>query len=74
MVWGNQTQLEQLFQNLLGNAIKYCHQDRQLAIEISATQSEGKTWKINVIDNEIGVAPQDRERIFKMMSRLHGQE
>ena len=73
-VWGNQTQLEQLFQNLLGNAIKYRHENRQLAIEISATQTKDKVWKINVIDNGIGVAPQDRKRIFKMMSRLHGQE
>ena len=73
-IWGNQTQLEQLFQNLLGNAIKYRHQDRQLAIEISATQTKDQAWKINVIDNGIGVAPQDRERIFGMMSRLHGQE
>ena len=73
-VWGNQTQLEQLFQNLLGNAIKYRHKDRPLAIEISATQSKDKDWRINVIDNGIGVAPLDRERIFKMMTRLHGQE
>ena len=73
-VWGNQTQLEQLFQNLLGNAIKYRDKDRQIAIKISATQTKNQAWKINVIDNGIGVAPQDRERIFGMMSRLHGQE
>lgn len=73
-VWGNQTQLEQLFQNLLGNAIKYRDRNRQLAIEISATQTKDKAWKINVTDNGIGVAPQDRERIFGMTSRLHGQE
>ena len=73
-IWGNQTQLEQLFQNLLGNAIKYRHKDRPLAIEISATQSKDRAWRISVIDNGIGVAPQNRERIFGMMTRLHGQE
>ena len=72
-VWGNRTQLEQLFQNLLGNAIKYRDQNRQLAIAVYATQSDA-AWKINVADNGIGIAPKDRERIFEMMSRLHGQE
>ena len=73
-VWGNQTQLEQLFQNLLGNAIKYRDRNRDLAIEVSATQTEDAAWKINVIDNGIGIAPKDRERIFEMMSRLHGEK
>ena len=73
-VWGNQTQLEQLFQNLLGNAIKYRDKERQSAIEISATQTKDVAWKINVIDNGIGIAPKDRERIFEMMSRLHSEK
>ena len=73
-VWGNQTQLEQLFQNLLGNAIKYRDRNRDLAIEVSATQTEDAAWKINVIDNGIGIAPEDREQIFEMTSRLHGKE
>ena len=72
-VWGNQTQLEQLFQNLLGNAIKYRDKNDRLAIEVSATQKDA-AWKINVKDNGIGIAPQDRERIFNIMSRLHGKE
>ncbi len=63
------SQLIQLFQNLIGNAIKFCT-DRTPAIHVSA-QNRGGEWLISVRDNGIGIAPEHRERIFLIFKRLH---
>jgi PAS domain S-box-containing protein len=68
-VLADATQLAQLFQNLIGNAIKYCNK-RRPEIRVDA-RSNGNEWVFSVQDNGIGIEPQYFERIFQMFQRLH---
>ncbi|MBI4523500.1 MAG: GAF domain-containing protein [Deltaproteobacteria bacterium] len=65
------TQLEQLFQNLISNAIKFRGAESP-RIQISVERN-GTHWHFLVRDNGIGIDPQYAERIFGMFQRLHGQ-
>ena len=68
-VLADATQLGQLFQNLVGNSIKY----RAAAapdVKVSA-QVQGNEWLFSVRDNGIGVEPQYQQRIFEVFQRLH---
>lgn len=71
-VMADRGQLEQLFQNLIGNALKFC-KDRTPEVHVSVEQ-EGERWKVGVRDNGIGIAPKHRERIFQVFQRLHTRE
>lgn len=62
-------QLEQLFQNIIGNAIRYRSQASPL-IHIDAQRSDGKCT-FSIRDNGIGIDPQYKEQIFGMFKRLH---
>jgi len=64
--------LVQVFQNLIGNAIKFHGQDTP-HIRVSATKNENK-WTFSVRDNGIGIDPQYADRIFRIFQRLHGRE
>ncbi|HUA87588.1 MAG TPA: PAS domain S-box protein [Bryobacteraceae bacterium] len=64
------THLRQLFQNLLGNAIKYRHPDRAPVVHVSAEQ-RGSAWVVSVRDNGIGIKPEYKEHIFGLFKRLH---
>ena len=69
MVDGNPIELVRLFQNLIGNAVKYCAEDRGIKVEIGWNTR----WHHQVIwvkDNGIGIAPQDRDRAFMIFQRL----
>jgi PAS domain S-box-containing protein len=66
-------QLVQLFQNLVGNAIKYQPPGRP-EIHISAVRRHGNKWAFSVRDNGLGIEPQYFERIFGMFQRLHKRE
>jgi signal transduction histidine kinase len=68
----DRTQIFQLFQNLIGNAVKY-RSDLSPSIHISAEKKEGE-WSFSVEDNGIGVESQYFERIFMMFQRLHTKE
>ncbi|SER25943.1 PAS domain S-box-containing protein [Natrinema salaciae] len=68
----DQNQLEQVFQNLVSNAIKY-HGDDPPEIEISAERDGGK-WVFQVADNGIGMDPEQTDRIFDVFERLHTAE
>ncbi|MEG4420423.1 ATP-binding protein [Microcoleus sp. LAD1_D5] len=70
-VMGDISQLVQLFQNLVSNAIKYRH-DAPPVVHITACKQE-KNWFISVSDNGIGIAPQHQKRIFQIFQRLHTQ-
>jgi light-regulated signal transduction histidine kinase (bacteriophytochrome) len=69
---GDETQLTQLFQNLLGNALKF-RGERSPEIKIGAEQRDGH-WVFSVRDNGIGIDPQYSDRIFKVFQRLHTRD
>jgi PAS domain S-box-containing protein len=66
-------QLALLFQNLIGNAIKY-HGRESPRVHVSATSNAGHEWIFSVHDNGLGIEPQYFERIFILFQRLHGQK
>jgi light-regulated signal transduction histidine kinase (bacteriophytochrome) len=69
-VHGNQLTLVQLFQNLIGNAIKYRSPDSP-RITISVT-SDKDEHVFSVSDNGIGMAPPYHQKVFGLFTRLHG--
>jgi PAS domain S-box-containing protein len=71
-VMADETQLVQLFQNLVGNGIKYRGPDVP-RVTVSAVRHGGR-WTIDVVDNGLGIDPQFHERIFGMFQRLHRRE
>lgn len=72
-VEGDDTQLVQLFQNLVGNAIKFRKKDAPPSIRISAERKQGE-WVFGVHDNGIGIEPRFYERVFVIFQRLHASE
>jgi signal transduction histidine kinase len=68
----DQSQLGQLFQNLISNGLKF-RAERPPRIHISATQ-KGADWLFSVADNGIGVEKEFLERIFEMFQRLHERD
>jgi PAS domain S-box-containing protein len=70
---GDPRQLEQLFQNLLGNALKFMPPGRDPEVRVSAEEAPGG-WVFTVADNGIGLDPGHAERIFRMFQRLHGRD
>lgn len=67
------THLIQLFQNLIGNALKYRSTERKTRIHVSANLRNNR-WVFSVEDNGIGIAPEYHEQIFGVFKRLHGQD
>jgi signal transduction histidine kinase len=65
----DRTQLLQLFQNLIGNAIKFRGKE-PLIITVSAERKD-KEWEFAIADNGIGIAPEHKEVIFSIFQRLH---
>ncbi|MDX2215655.1 MAG: ATP-binding protein, partial [Oculatellaceae cyanobacterium bins.114] len=68
MVWGRETQLIQLFQNLISNGIKFVQPDVNPVIHISAVQQK-KQWCIGIQDNGIGIKSEHLGRIFDIFQR-----
>lgn len=73
VVLADKMPLVQLFQNLIGNAIKFRSLTSPPRIEIRAIQ-QGSKWLFSVADNGIGIAPEFSERIFTIFQRLHTRE
>ncbi len=71
-IQGDPTQLVQLFQNVLSNALKYRSQEPP-RIHVSA-QVQGKEAVISITDNGMGIGPEHHETIFVSFKRLHGRE
>jgi PAS domain S-box-containing protein len=68
----DETQLTQVFQNLVGNAIKYRRAEAP-RVHVSAARDDGNGWTFSVRDNGLGIDPQYFERIFILFQRLHGR-
>ena len=73
MVMADEMQLTQLFQNLVGNAIKY-QKSGIPKVHVSAAMNGEKKWNFSVTDNGLGIDSQYFERIFGMFQRLHKRE
>ena len=73
VVFGDPVQLLQLFQNLLGNAMKYATADVPPRIDLTARKEDGE-YRFALTDNGLGIDTKNFERIFAPLKRLHGQE
>ena len=63
------SQLQQVFQNLIGNALKF-RGSQASVIEVSARKS-GTDWLFSIADNGIGISPENAENVFIIFNRLH---
>jgi PAS domain S-box-containing protein len=72
-VWAEESQLLQLFQNLIGNAIKFHNKDEPPRVHVGASRQQDE-WLFWVRDNGIGIEPQYSERIFFVFQRLHNRK
>ncbi|NGM71120.1 histidine kinase [Natronolimnobius sp. AArcel1] len=68
---GDRSQLRQLFQNLLANAVKYAGEEPP-DIEVTAYKDDTE-WVISVRDEGIGIAPDEQTQIFEVFDRLHSR-
>jgi PAS domain S-box-containing protein len=73
-VLAHEATLYQILSNLVSNALKFRRNDVEPQVEIAITATKNNMTRVSVIDNGIGIAPQHRERIFKVFERLHGIE
>jgi signal transduction histidine kinase len=76
-VVGDATLLTMLWQNLIGNAVKFRHEDRTPRVEIDCKRGVGDNqghWMFSVADNGIGIAPDFAEKVFVIFQRLHGRD
>ncbi|GIH91467.1 ATP-binding protein [Planobispora siamensis] len=71
-VLGNRPQLIQLFQNLIGNALKF-RSDQAPAVHIGVRR-DGEMWEFSCSDNGIGIDGKYADRIFLIFQRLHGRD
>ncbi|MFG2303198.1 ATP-binding protein [Actinacidiphila glaucinigra] len=72
-VVGDSTQLGMLWQNLISNAVKFRHPEREPRIHVGARR-DGDLWRFAVSDNGIGIDPEFAEKIFVIFQRLHTKD
>ena len=72
-VSADDTQLTQLFQNLIGNAIKFKKPDEPMQVHVGVSDA-GAEWRFSVSDNGIGIESQYYQRIFMVFQRLHTRD
>ena len=70
---GDRVQIRQLFQNLIANALKYHKPEVQPRVMLRGRMAEDGHYEIVIQDNGIGFAPEDAERIFRPLERLHSR-
>ena len=73
LLTGYSAPLRQVFQNLIGNALKYCKQDTPVHIKISVNELTDH-WQFSVADNGIGIDKEYFDRIFVIFQRLHNKD
>ena len=71
VIEADRTQLSQLFQNLISNAIKFAEGTPRVSV---SAEREGESWHFQVADNGIGIDPAHADRIFAVFQRLHSRE
>ncbi|WP_339103230.1 PAS domain S-box protein [Haloterrigena salinisoli] len=71
-VRGDESQLQQIFQNLLSNALEYSG-DEPPRVRIDAERAHSE-WIVSVEDEGIGIDPDDQDRVFEVFERLHSRE
>ena len=74
-ILASRDEFTRLWQNLIGNAVKYRAPGRAPEIDITVTpDADGPGWRFCVTDNGIGIAPDQFERLFKVFARLHARD
>jgi signal transduction histidine kinase len=73
-VMGDATLLTMLWQNLIGNGIKFRAPDRTPRIRITSAGPDEDMWEFCVEDNGIGIPPEFAEKVFVIFQRLHGRD
>jgi light-regulated signal transduction histidine kinase (bacteriophytochrome) len=73
VVTGDAGLLRQLFQNVIGNGVKFVATAVHPRVRIAAVR-EGELWRFTVDDNGVGIAPHQIERVFGMFQRLHTRD
>lgn len=71
-LFAHEREISQLFQNLIGNAIKY-RSERKPVVHVSVA-SKIDEWIFSITDNGIGIAPEYREQVFGIFKRLHSRK
>jgi PAS domain S-box-containing protein len=76
MVLADRTQIAQVFQNLVGNSIKFQRPGEPPRVHVSAVRHDDsdRTWTFEVKDNGIGIDPKYFDRLFVIFQRLHGKQ
>jgi signal transduction histidine kinase len=73
-VVGDPTLLTMVWQNLIGNAIKFRAPERSPAVRITVGDGPDGAWRFCIADNGIGIAPEFAEKVFVIFQRLHGRD
>ena len=73
VVMGDPSLLTQLFQNLIGNAVKFRSSERPCEIHVGCKRNADQ-WEFSVADNGIGIASEHHDRIFEIFRRLHTRQ
>jgi PAS domain S-box-containing protein len=71
-IFASRDEMTRLFQNLIGNAIKFCEPQQPAQVEIGSS-IQGKTWRVSVRDHGVGIDPQQIDRLFQFFSRLQSR-
>ena len=73
-IMSDRLSLDQIFGNLLDNAVKYRKKDRPLHVSLTARRLPGRRFAIDVTDNGRGIAPKDHQRVFDLFRRSGAQD
>ena len=70
VVTGDPVQLRAVLQNLVANAAKFVPAGAGARVRVGASRGAGG-WRVEVVDHGLGIAPEDRERVFEPFTRTH---